>query len=84
LEHEIRRESVEVALDCLIEALGADPIKLRQIGIEDDLFVAEVVDQRSELLGHEQSPGGGGLLLKCGRFPFGRHEEVGEELLGTG
>jgi hypothetical protein len=45
LEHEILRETVEVSLNGLVENFGRHPIKLREIGIQQDLLMAEDMDE---------------------------------------
>jgi hypothetical protein len=37
LEQKIRRESMDIPLDCLIQLFGTHPVYPRQIGIKDDL-----------------------------------------------
>jgi len=61
LEHEVGWEAVQIALDCLIEGFCPNAIKLRQVGVEDDLLLAQVMDQRRDLLGAEQDAGSAGL-----------------------
>jgi hypothetical protein len=56
---QLSREALDVACHRLVETLGANAIKLRQIGIENDLIVAQVVDKRGELFRHEQGWGPG-------------------------
>ena len=51
LEHKILRESLRVAFDLLIQALGGHAVKRREIGVEHDLLVAD--DQN--LLGDTRS-----------------------------
>lgn len=46
LEGEIGRETVLVALECLIELLRRDTIDLGKIGIQDDPLLAEGEDGR--------------------------------------
>jgi hypothetical protein len=74
-------ESSKIPLNGLVESFRGDAVKLRQIGIEDDLFVAEVMDERGELFRHEQ--GAGAVTCGCGfslggSF-FGRHGEWSAE-----
>ena len=51
LEHEIRREAVSIPLRRLIENLGWNAIKFCQIRIEQDLFMAEPMNQRGNRFG---------------------------------
>ena len=41
MEHEIRREAVDVAFYRLVQTACRYPIKLREIRVENDLFVAQ-------------------------------------------
>jgi hypothetical protein len=54
LEHEVGWESLDIALHRPVQRTRFDSIKFRQIGIEDYLFVAEVMDECGELIRHEQ------------------------------
>jgi hypothetical protein len=57
LEHEVGRESAKIPQYGLVESFRGDSIKLREIGIEDDFFPAEVVDECGEFFRQEQSGG---------------------------
>ena len=46
LEHEVRREPVDVSPDLLIEALSADPIELGQVCVQQHLFATNQQDSR--------------------------------------
>lgn len=74
LKHEVGGKSFKIPLDGFIEATGRDPVKIRQIRVENDLVVAEVMNQRGELLRDEQGSGsacGAGFSLVDGLFPGG-------------
>ena len=45
LEHEIHRETLGVALDLFVETFGGHAVKFGQIGIENDLLLAEGEDE---------------------------------------
>lgn len=65
LEHEVVREAGEIALNRFVQVTCSHPIKLREIGIQQDLFMAKHVDERGDLFGNEKDrafPGRGFLL----------------------
>ena len=69
MEHEVVREAVEIAFHSLVQTPGWNAIKLREIGIQQDLFVAKHVDERGDLFGNEKDrafPGRGFLLGRHG------------------
>lgn len=68
LEHEVRRKALDIAFHGLVQALGANPVKLGQIRIENDLFVADAMDECGEFFRNEQ---GGGTADISARFSFG-------------
>jgi hypothetical protein len=68
LEHEVVREAVEISLNGLVENFGWDAVKLREIGIEQDFFMAEDVDERRDLFGDEK-----GRAFLGRSFLFGWH-----------
>jgi len=57
LKHEVGGEPFEITLNGFIEASGWNPVKLRQIGIENDFLTAKLVDECGELFRHEQGSG---------------------------
>ena len=46
MKREVLRKTVPVALEGLVEALGVNSIKARQIGVEYDAMAANPKDQR--------------------------------------
>lgn len=68
MEHEVVREAVEIALNSFIQVPGSHAIKFREIGIEQDFFMAEDVDERRDLFGNEK-----GRAFPGRSFLFGRH-----------
>ena len=66
MEHEIGGKTIQIPLDGFVEATGGDPIKLRKVGIQDDLLVPQQMDERSNFFRDEQSAGDGGDFLFCG------------------
>ena len=61
-------KAVKVSLDGLVAITGCLSIKLGQIRIENDLLVAEHMNERGDLFRDENS----GFLGRLG-FPFRRH-----------
>jgi hypothetical protein len=45
LEHEVVREAVEIAFHSLVQTPGWNAIKLREIGIQQGLLMAEDMDE---------------------------------------
>jgi len=45
LKHEIFRETVGVTFDLLIQALGCNPVNLRQIGVQNHALAADGKNQ---------------------------------------
>jgi hypothetical protein len=61
LEHEIGRKTVQIALNCSVEVSRRHAIKLREVRVQDDLFVPKVVDERGDFFRNEEAADGGGL-----------------------
>ena len=57
LENEVCRESSAVPVDLLVEAFYRHPIKLRQMGIQNDLLITE--SQNPQFLGYGECGGRG-------------------------
>ena len=53
-EHEIGGKALKIALNGLIENFGRHAVKLREVRVENDLFMTEVVDERDEFLRQNQ------------------------------
>jgi hypothetical protein len=51
LEHEVLRETVEVASNGLVEVAGGNPIECRQIGIKQDALTAQGENQLAQVMG---------------------------------
>jgi len=50
LEHEVRRETVAIAFNCLIEAKCGNTVDFRQIPIEHNAYSTNCVDHSVNLL----------------------------------
>jgi hypothetical protein len=50
LEHEIRRKSLQVPFDLLVEPLGGGPIKPGQVRVQHDPLPANKQDARFDLV----------------------------------
>jgi len=68
LKHEIGWEAVQISLDGLVESAGSYAVKLREIGIQQDFFMAEDMDERRDLFGDEK-----GRAFPGRSFLFGCH-----------
>ena len=51
LEHELFGESVGIAFDLFVEALGRNAVELGQIGIKNDFVATDAENERSDFLG---------------------------------
>ena|ERR1700730_10790343 len=59
LEHEVRRESISIALNRFVEAERGNAIDLRQVAVEDDFLSADFTDQfLNSLVGKHEFLGG--------------------------
>lgn len=83
MEHEIGGKTIQIPLDGFVEATGGDPIKLRKVGIQDDLLVPQQMDKRSNFFRDEQAAGDGGAGLG-GDFLFCGHGSGVGGMLGGG
>jgi hypothetical protein len=61
LEHEIGRKTVQIALNCSVEVSRRHAIKLREVRVQNDLFVPKVVDERGDFFRNEETAGGEGF-----------------------
>ena len=83
MEHEIRRKTITVSLDSLVQSARRHAVKFGQVKVENDLFVAQKVDERSNFFRDEQTAGDGGAEFG-GDFLFCGHGSGVGGLLGGG